>query len=145
MFIPREETKCPGYRELNTTDPFNEMSTLSSHTDSGHGRSVDSAGYYEELPDLCRYPSDMTWKRRNQQMINRSRERDHDSYQYQPKVDVNTFCHSEPIPVIITGTKSNIIEHPLPTEAMTSKLSLNYKPLLPTVSTLPKIHSLSEV
>ncbi|CAI9732432.1 protocadherin beta-2-like isoform X2 [Octopus vulgaris] len=50
MFVPREESMSPGYRDLNSADQFSEMSTLSSHTDSGHDWSVSNAGHYEELP-----------------------------------------------------------------------------------------------
>ncbi|CAI9732426.1 putative protocadherin beta-18 [Octopus vulgaris] len=143
MFIPREESIPPGYRELNGADQFSEMSTLSSHTDSGHGWSVGSAGHYEELPDLCRYQCDRTWNRRNPNFsntLNRSRGDNHNGYHYQPNVDINTSCDHDQIPFTVTGTTSDISEQPS-TVPMTSDFSSDCKPPLPPVpkvTTLPK-------
>uniref|UniRef100_A0A0L8H7G4 Uncharacterized protein n=1 Tax=Octopus bimaculoides TaxID=37653 RepID=A0A0L8H7G4_OCTBM len=149
MFLPREESMSPGYRELNNTDHFSEMSVLSSHTDCGHGWNVSSAGHYEELPDLCRYQSDQTWNRRNQlsHTLNRSRGDNNNGYRYQPNVDNNTPCYPDQIPLTITGTTSNITEQPS-LVPMTSEFTSNCKPPLPAVpkvTTLPMVPSLSQV
>uniref|UniRef100_A0A0L8H8Q5 Uncharacterized protein n=1 Tax=Octopus bimaculoides TaxID=37653 RepID=A0A0L8H8Q5_OCTBM len=149
MFVPREESMSPGYRELNNTDQFSEMSTLSSRTDRGHGWIVGSAGHYEELPDLCRYQSDQTWNRRNQlsHTLNRSRGDNKYGYHYQPNVDNNTSCYPDQIPLTITRTTSNITEQPS-LVPMTSEFTSNCKPPLPAVpkvTTLPMVPSLSQV
>ncbi|XP_036365086.1 uncharacterized protein LOC115218964 [Octopus sinensis] len=150
MFIPREESIPPGYRELNGADQFSEMSTLSSHTDSGHGWSVGSAGHYEELPDLCRYQCDRTWNRRNPNFsntLNRSRGDNHNGYHYQPNVDINTSCDHDQIPFTVTGTTSDISEQPS-TVPMTSDFSSDCKPPLPPVpkvTTLPKVPTVLQV
>eukprot|EP00106_Octopus_bimaculoides_P007395 XP_014774837.1 PREDICTED: uncharacterized protein LOC106872378 [Octopus bimaculoides] len=140
MFVPREESMAPGYRELNSSDQFNEMATLSSLTDSGHGWSVSSAGHYEELPDLCRYQSDHTWNRRNQlpHTLKRSRGDNNYCYHYQP--NVNNSSHLDQIPLNITGTTSNISEQPS-SVPMTSAFTSNCKPPLPAV---PKVTTLPE-
>ncbi|CAI9732435.1 putative protocadherin beta-18 [Octopus vulgaris] len=143
MFVPREESMSPGYRELNSSDQFSEMSTLSSRTDRGHGWSVGSAGHYEELPDLCRYQSDHTWNRRNhpQHTLDRSRGDNNNGYPYQPNVDKNPSYHLDQIPLTTAGTTSNTTE-PSSTVPMTSAFISNCKPLLPAVpkvTTLPKI------
>uniref|UniRef100_A0A0L8FTE7 Cadherin domain-containing protein n=1 Tax=Octopus bimaculoides TaxID=37653 RepID=A0A0L8FTE7_OCTBM len=150
MFIPREESISPGYRELNYTDQFSEMSTLSSHSDSGHGWSVGSAGHYEELPDLCRYQYDRTWNRRNPNFsntFNRSSGDNHNGYHYQPNVDINTSCDHDQIPFTVTGTTSDVSEQPS-TVPMTSDFSSDCKPPLPAVpkvTTLPKVPSILQV
>uniref|UniRef100_A0A0L8H7U2 Cadherin domain-containing protein n=1 Tax=Octopus bimaculoides TaxID=37653 RepID=A0A0L8H7U2_OCTBM len=148
MFVSREESMSPGYRELNGTDRFSERSTLSSHIDSGHRWSVGSAGHYEELPDLRHYQSDHTWNRRNQtpNTLNRSRG-DNNGYQYQPNVDTNTFSYHDQIPLNITGNASDITDQPS-SMPMTSQFTSNCQPPLPAVpkvTTLPKVHSISQV
>ncbi|XP_036365089.1 protocadherin beta-2-like [Octopus sinensis] len=149
IFIPREESMSPGYRELNNPDQFSEMSTLSSHTDSGHGWSVGSAGHYEELPDLCRYQSDQTWNRRNQlqNTLNRSRGDNKYGYHHHPNVDNNTSCSIDQTPLTITGTTSNITgQHS--TVPVKSQFTSDCKPSLPAVpkiTTLPKVPSSPQV
>ncbi|GAB1604429.1 protocadherin beta-15-like [Argonauta hians] len=150
MFVPREETMSPGYRELNTSDPLSEMSTLSSHTDSGHGWSVANAGHYEELPDLCRYQGDRTWNRRNPypHTGNIPREDINHGYHYQPNVDMNTSCYPDPKPFIMNDTTSNTTEYPPPTVAMTGSCSSNSNPPLPSVpmvTTVAKVPSVPQV
>ncbi|GAB1604427.1 hypothetical protein Ahia01_000724100 [Argonauta hians] len=136
MFIPKEETMSPDCGELNTSDPFCEMSTQSSHSDSGHGSCVGSAGHYEKLPDLCRYQSDGTWNKRNEQTINRSRGDNYDSYHYHPDGDVSTCYPTDPTRFIINDTTLNMPEYPPPHVAMTANCSSNCKPPLPSVSTV---------
>ncbi|CAI9732430.1 putative protocadherin beta-18 isoform X1 [Octopus vulgaris] len=149
IFVPREESMSPGYRELNSVDQFHEMSTLSSQTDSGHGWSVGSAGHYEELPDLCRYQSDQTWNRRNQlqNTLNRSRGDNKYGYHHQPNVDNNTSCSIDQTPLTITGTTSNITgQHS--TVPVKSQFTSDCKPSLPAVpkiTTLPKVPSSPQV
>ncbi|GAB1604428.1 protocadherin beta-15-like [Argonauta hians] len=150
MFVPREETMSPGYRELNTSDPLSEMSTLSSHTDSGHGWSVGSAGHYEKLPDLCRYQGDSTWNRRNPYPHTGNIPRDdiNHGYHHQPNVDMNTSCYPDSKPFIMNDTTSNTTEYPPPTVAMTSTCSSNSNPPLPSVpmvTTVPKVPSVPQV
>uniref|UniRef100_A0A0L8H8R3 Cadherin domain-containing protein n=1 Tax=Octopus bimaculoides TaxID=37653 RepID=A0A0L8H8R3_OCTBM len=148
IFVPREESMSPGYRELNSSDQFSEMSTLSSHTDSGHGWSVGSAGHYEELPDLCRYQSDHTWNRRNQlqDTLNRSRGDNKYGYHHQPNID-NTSFSNDQIPLSITGTASNTTEQHS-TVPVKSQFTSDCKPSLPAVpkiTTLPKVPSSPQV
>ncbi|XP_014774873.1 uncharacterized protein LOC106872396 [Octopus bimaculoides] len=148
MFVPREESMSPGFRELNSADQFTEMSTLSSLTDSGHGWSIGSAGHYEELPDLCRYQSDHTWNRRNQlpYTINRSRGNNNNGHPY-PNVDNNTFCNHDQTPLTVTGNTSDITGQSF-SEPMTSAFISYSKPPLtavPKVATLPKVPSLAQV
>eukprot|EP00106_Octopus_bimaculoides_P019627 XP_014787069.1 PREDICTED: uncharacterized protein LOC106881261 [Octopus bimaculoides] len=143
MFIPREESMSPGYRELNNPDQFSEMSTLSSYTDSGHGWSVGSAGHYEELSDLCRYESDHTWNRRNQlqNTLNRSRGDNKYGYHHQPNID-NTSFSNDQIPLSITGTAQHS------TVPVKSQFTSDCKPSLPAVpkiTTLPKVPSSPQV
>ncbi|XP_036355490.1 uncharacterized protein LOC118761562 [Octopus sinensis] len=140
VFVPREESMYPGYRELNSADQFSEMSTLSSHNDSGHGWSVGSAGHYEELPDLCRYQSDLTWIRRNRlpHTLNRSKG-DNNGYPFQPDADMDSSYNQ--IPLTIIGTTSNIAKHPS-TVARTNDFTSSSKvPLsaVPKVKTLPRV------
>ncbi|XP_036365150.1 protocadherin beta-13-like [Octopus sinensis] len=149
IFVPREESMSPGYRELNSSDQFSEMSTLSSRTDRGHGWSVGSAGHYEELPDLCRYQSDYTWNRRNhpQHTLDRSRGDNNNGYPYQPNVDKSPSYHLDQITFTTAGTTSNTTEQS-PTVPMTSAFISNCKPLLPAVpkvTTLPKVPSIPQV
>ncbi|XP_029644856.1 protocadherin beta-15-like [Octopus sinensis] len=152
MFVPREESMSPGYRELSSADETSEMSILSSHTDSSHGWSVGSAGHYETLPDLCRYQIEHTWNRRKQlpHTLDRSRgdnNNQYPGYTYQPNIDSNTVCHPDQIPLNITGTTSNITEYPS-TTPMTSVFTSNNKPPLPAVpkvTTLPKVPSVLQV
>eukprot|EP00106_Octopus_bimaculoides_P007430 XP_014774872.1 PREDICTED: uncharacterized protein LOC106872395 [Octopus bimaculoides] len=149
IFVPREESMSPGYRELNSTDQFSEMSTLSSRTDRGHGWSVGSAGHYEELPDLCRYQSDRTWNRRNhpQHTLDRSRGDNNNGYHYQPNVDKNSSCHLDHIPLTIAGTTSNTTEQSSMVPMKSAFIS-NCKPPLPAVpkvTTLPKVPSIPQV
>ncbi|GAB1604424.1 protocadherin beta-16-like [Argonauta hians] len=136
IFVPREETISPGYGELNFDDQFSKMSTLSSHT--GHSWSIGSAGHYEELPDLCKYQSDQTWKRRNQQTINRSKGDNYNGYHHQATVDMKTSCPPDTIPFIIN-------KHSSPTIAMTSNFSYPPLPEAPVVKTLHKETSQPEV
>ncbi|CAI9732424.1 protocadherin beta-15-like [Octopus vulgaris] len=152
MFVPREESMSPGYRELSSADETSEMSILSSHTDSSHGWSVGSAGHYETLPDLCRYQIEHTWNGRKQlpHTLDRSRgdnNNQHPGYTYQPNLDTNTVCHPDQIPLNITGTTSKITEHPS-TTPMTSYFTSDNKPPLPAVpkvTTLPKVPSALQV
>ncbi|GAB1604422.1 hypothetical protein Ahia01_000723600 [Argonauta hians] len=145
MIVPREETMSLGYRELNISDPLSEITTISSPNDSGHGWSVGSAGHYEKLPDLCRYETDQTWKQCNQQMINKPRGDNYDSYHWQPDVDINTSCHSDPMAFIINCTSSKITDYPQPNVAMTNSCNSIGKPValpcVPVERTLPKIPS----
>ncbi|CAI9732431.1 protocadherin beta-2-like isoform X1 [Octopus vulgaris] len=142
IFVPREESMSPNYKELNSTNPFSGMSTLSSTTDCGHGWSVSNAGHYEELSDLCRYQSDRTWNTRNQlpHTLNRSRG-DNNGCNSEPNVDVNTSCCPDQIPLTITGTTSNIIEQP-PSVAMA--ICIPPLPSVPKVTTLPKVPSIHQ-
>ncbi|XP_052829025.1 protocadherin beta-3-like [Octopus bimaculoides] len=149
IFTPREESMSPGYRELNSTDQFSEMLTLSSHTDSSQGWNVGSTGHYEELPDLCRYQSDLTWSRRNRlpHTLDRSRGDNNNGYKYQSYIDSNTSCYPDHVPLTISSTTSNITEQPS-IAPMTSQFTSDCKPPLPAVpkvTTLPKVPSVPQV
>lgn len=97
--------------------------------------------------DLCRYQSDHTWNRRNQlpHTLNRSRG-DNTGYNSEPKVDVNTSCYPDQIPLTMTGITSNIIDQP-PSVAMASDFTSLRKQAPPSVPnmTLPKVPSLHHV
>uniref|UniRef100_A0A0L8H788 Uncharacterized protein n=1 Tax=Octopus bimaculoides TaxID=37653 RepID=A0A0L8H788_OCTBM len=140
MFVPREESMSPGYRELNSIDQFSEMSTLSSHTDSGRDWSVCNAGHYEELPDLCRYQSELTWNRRNElpPTLNRSKGDNNNRY-YPHNVDINTSYYPDQMPLTTANTTLNLTEQPV-SVPMTSQFTSHSKPPspdVPKVTTLP--------
>ncbi|GAB1604421.1 uncharacterized protein LOC115218750, partial [Argonauta hians] len=142
-FVPREESKSLVYKELNTTDQFKEKPASPSLNDRGHGWSGGCHGYYEELPDVCHYPSDQTWNRRNPYMLNISRGDNYGEPLHEPNVDINTSYQSDPMHLTVTGTTYSMIEKP-PSVPIREHSIANCTPPLRSasrVTTRPNIHS----